>query len=106
MFTYFYDEIKLQKIERRELWGCDQWTIFRSQELSSSNNTDVNTSEEPQENVTVTSETDEQGARDNVTLTGYHEATTPAVQSVQPPVAAELRTDAAQDKQLLVPQGE
>ena len=54
----------------------------------------------------MTSETDEQGAGDNVTLNGHHEATTPAVQSVQPLLAAELRTDAAQDKQLLVPQGE
>ena len=54
--------------------------------------------------MTVTSETDERGAGDNVTLTGHHEV--PAVQSVQSPVAAELRTDAAEDKQLLVPQGE
>ena len=56
--------------------------------------------------MTVTSETDERGAGDNVTLTGHHEAMTPTDQSVQSPVAAELRTDAAEDKQLLVPQGE
>ena len=54
--------------------------------------------------MTVTSETDERGAGDNVTLTGHHEV--PADQSVQSPVAAELRTDGAEDKQLLVPQGE
>ena len=56
--------------------------------------------------MTVTSETDERGAGDNVTLTGHHEATISAVQSVQAPVAAELRTDNAHYKQLLVPQGE
>ena len=70
------------------------------------NDTDVNTAGEdrgePRED--VTSVTDVRGAGDNnVTGPGHHEA---RVQSGQPPEAAELRADAAQDKQILVPQGE
>ena len=62
------------------------------------NDTDVNTAgedrEEPRED--VTSVTDVRGAGDNVTH----------VTSLKLPEAAELRADAAQDKQILVPQGE
>ena len=51
----------------------------------------------------MTSVTDVRGAGDNnVTGPGHHEAVT----SLKPPEAAELRADAAQDKQILVPQGE
>ena len=56
----------------------------------------------------MTSVTDVRGAGDNVTGPGHHEAETrvQSGQSGQPPEAAELRADAAQDKQILVPQGE
>ena len=65
----------------------------------------------------VTLVTDERGTEDNVTLPGQPEAVTspgivtgslnyPPVKDGQPPVAAELRADAAQDKQILVPAGE
>ena len=71
------------------------------------NDTDVNTAGEdrgePQED--VTSVTDVRGAGDNVTGPGHHEDQT-RVQDVKPPEAAELRADEAQDKQILVPQGE
>ena len=66
----------------------------------------------------MTAVTDVRGAGDNnvthpvthpnVTHLGHHEAVTrvPSGPSGQPPVAAELRAVAAQDKQILVPQGE
>ena len=75
----------------------------------SPNVTDVNTSAEDREKprVNVTLVTDERGTEDNVTLPGQPEAvTSPPVKDVKPPVAAELRADAAQDKQILVPAGE
>ena len=85
----------------------------------SPNVTDVNTSgeerEEPRVNVTLV--TDERGTEDNVTVPGQPEAVTSPgivkgslngspVKDGQPPVAAELRADAAQNKQILVPAGE
>ena len=76
----------------------------------SPNVTDVNTSgedgEQPRVNVTLV--TDERGTEDNVTLPGQPAAvtTSPPVKDGQPPVAAELRADAAQDKQILVPAGD
>ena len=73
----------------------------------SPNVTDVNTSGEDRA-VNVTLVTDERGTEDNVTDPGQPEAvtTSPPVKDGQPPVAAELRADAAHDKQILVPSGE